>query len=137
MANCEKCGKTMYANQAKCSCGWKRITETKLFTPGFCEFPGCANPGTLSHNTFGEGGWLCVFHYWKDSKTRGQVNKLISICRKNLNGINEYVTGYRSSHPRSTKREACLAWLKENNLLTMLPENMREADEERRAIQQE
>ena len=52
--------------------------------------------------------------------------------------VNAYITQYRQKHPGTSKREACLAFLKAKGLYTLLPKHLQdEAGEERAAIQEE
>jgi hypothetical protein len=55
--------------------------------------------------------------------------------------MDDYVDKYIASHPLSSKKDACLAFLREKQLLKNLPETLREEDTEakleREAIQSE
>lgn len=59
-----------------------------------------------------------------------------------LTQVNAYIEDYRSHHPGASQREACLAYMREHNLIKTLPEGLlseseQEAQAERKAIQGE
>ena len=129
--NCGNCGKVLYPKQRRCSCGWKKPLEISDTTStGYCEHPGCPNPGVLSHATFAEGSWLCPFHFFgKDTKS--PKNRLMIESRKKQADVDEFIR----KQPMQTKRESCLLYLREKGLLGVLPESLQEAIAEREAIQ--
>ena len=56
-----------------------------------------------------------------------------------LEEVNAYVDEYRTNNPGSTKRDACLVYLRERGLMSALPKHLQdpEAIAERKAIQAE
>ena len=127
----------MYPSQVRCSCGWKN-TAARNAAPasvGFCDYPGCSNPGTLSRS-IGEGGWHCTFHFF------GKGHK--PVPHKNLTAIasrhkQEEVDNFVRSRRGTSKREACLSYLRGKGLFSLIPKSLvdDEARVERESIQNE
>lgn len=139
MANCQECGKHLFPRQSRCSCGWKNPVANNAVpvSSGFCDFPGCSSPGTLSRS-LGEGGWHCTFHFFgKGHKPAPHRNLTAIASRHKQDEVNSYIR----QNPSATKREACLNYLKAKGLHSLIPESVIAEDEEarmeREAIQSE
>lgn len=130
MANCQECGKVLYPRQNRCSCGWKNPSANNAApsSSGFCDFPGCSNPGTLSR-TLGDGGWHCTFHFFGNDHKPAQHRNLTAIAsRHKQHEVNSYIRHNQSA----TKREACLNYLKAKGLYSLIPKSVIAEDEEAR-----
>lgn len=87
-----------------------------------------------------------IYHPPTSAIPRGYASNASSIIARKfaekLHHVNSYVAHYRSAHLGSTKREACLVYLREHGLMGALPESVKheageEARAEREAIQNE
>ena len=131
--NCTKCGRVIYANSRKCQCGWKvPVSSTAPVSTGFCEHTGCSSPGTIGHSPYSEGGWLCSYHFFGEQKKNNNT-AFLKISGQKRREIDAFV----QSHKSMSKRDACLMYLREKQLLGALPESLKEALDERVAIQAE
>ena len=68
MANCQECGKPMFATQSRCSCGWKKTTSApnQNIRYGMCEFNDhgarCSKAGSIALQTGADVPWYCSEH---------------------------------------------------------------------------
>ena len=153
MDRCGSCDKPMRPKQARCSCGWKAFGAKDFVNPrhGLCEYNDhgimCSGAGSIALHT-GEGGpWYCSNHALglKGMKKIDISNNDRHSAKKDnkLATIEAYVSAYISDNPKATKRDACMAFLKDKQLLKHLPDSLRdaesdiEANAERQAIQDE
>ena len=102
MANCQECGKPMFATQSRCSCGWKNTTNaiTKIDVRyGMCEFNDhgsrCGKAGAIALQTGAGGPWYCSNHalgikgMGKKRNVNFGVMKIGEVMKQLEGGINE------------------------------------------------
>lgn len=143
MANCENCGRVLFAN-SKCPCGWKASVKEPVVVQR-CHFEADRNcKGKVSVRV--NDSWLCNWHYenFYDHliRTGEKIPALELRFKKKLDEVNSYIDAYRKHHPGTTKREACLEYMREKGIIGALPKHLQsesdaEAIAERTAIQAE
>ncbi len=153
--NCPECSRLIFAGSTKCPCGWKATDSGDRKIPPVkmrCHFEGDGKCRS-DHDRFNKNSpprgatikvddlWLCNWHFENLYDLRVRATPVSSSelkFKKKLDEVNHYVEVYLEEYPGASKKDACFAYMKEKGLLASVPKQfLDEADEERRAIQEE
>ena len=144
--NCPECGRHLFTGKKRCPCGWHKTGEAAVSQRhGLCEYNDhgvfCDKSGSITLHTGAGGPWYCNGHAFGIQGLKASKEP-IKTGLPPPTQIYDYCNKYMRSHPGASKKDACLEYLRQKQLLKNLPESVSadvddEARAEREAIQSE